>query len=118
MKRIQIKRTKGWKMPTNTVYVGRSTKYGNPFRLTTNGWIQYRSMIMGRKINPWIIWGATGGLTESDVVELYERWIQGEFRWMAIAQPPDITPLIGKDLACWCPLNKPCHADVLIKLLT
>lgn len=24
--------------------------------------------------------------------------------------------LAGKDLACWCPLDKPCHADVLLRL--
>lgn len=24
--------------------------------------------------------------------------------------------LRGKNLACWCPLNQPCHADVLLKL--
>jgi Domain of unknown function (DUF4326) len=24
--------------------------------------------------------------------------------------------LTGKDLACWCPLNRPCHADVLLEL--
>ena len=30
-KRIQRKRTKGWRMPPNTVYVGRPTKWGNPF---------------------------------------------------------------------------------------
>ena len=22
----------------------------------------------------------------------------------------------GRDLACWCPLDKPCHADVLLRL--
>ncbi len=29
--RIQRKRTKGWKMPPNTIYVGRPTVWGNPF---------------------------------------------------------------------------------------
>ena len=29
--RVQRKRTKGWKMPPNTVYVGRGSKWGNPF---------------------------------------------------------------------------------------
>ena len=24
--------------------------------------------------------------------------------------------LAGKDLACWCPLDRPCHADVLLEL--
>lgn len=30
--------------------------------------------------------------------------------------PPDLTALRGKDLACWCPLDQPCHADVLLEL--
>lgn len=29
--RIQRKRTKNWKMPLNTVYVGRPTAWGNSF---------------------------------------------------------------------------------------
>lgn len=32
MQRVQRERTKGWKMQPNTVYVGRPTKWGNPFR--------------------------------------------------------------------------------------
>jgi hypothetical protein len=32
--RIQRKRTKGWKMPPNTVYVGRGSQWGNPFKIT------------------------------------------------------------------------------------
>ncbi len=31
-KRIQRKRSKGWRMPPNTVYVGRPTKWGNPWK--------------------------------------------------------------------------------------
>ncbi|MDE2106629.1 MAG: DUF4326 domain-containing protein [Patescibacteria group bacterium] len=33
--RIQRKRTKGWKMPANTVYVGRGSKWGNPYKIGT-----------------------------------------------------------------------------------
>ncbi|MBK7274882.1 MAG: DUF4326 domain-containing protein [Actinomycetales bacterium] len=29
--RIQRQRTKGWRMPEGAVYVGRPTKWGNPF---------------------------------------------------------------------------------------
>ena len=29
--RIQRLHTKGWKMPPNTVYVGRPSRYGNPW---------------------------------------------------------------------------------------
>src|SRR5215208_999153 len=32
--RIQLKRTKGWRMPPNTVKVDRTTRFGNPFPLT------------------------------------------------------------------------------------
>src|SRR5438445_613136 len=46
--RIQRRRTKGWKMPSNTVYVGRGSKWGNPHRigvsLTSNGDGTYRRM--------------------------------------------------------------------------
>jgi hypothetical protein len=28
----------------------------------------------------------------------------------------DLTPLVGRDLACWCPLDQPCHADVLLEV--
>ena len=30
--RIQLKRTKGWRMPPNTVKVDRATRWGNPYR--------------------------------------------------------------------------------------
>lgn len=36
-KRIQRKRTKGWKMPENTIYVGRGSKWGNPFTFANSG---------------------------------------------------------------------------------
>lgn len=35
--RIQRMRTKGWKMPPNSVYVGRPTKWGNPFTRHNSG---------------------------------------------------------------------------------
>ena len=33
--RIQRRRTKGWKMPENTIYVGRGSKWGNPYKIGT-----------------------------------------------------------------------------------
>ncbi len=35
--RIQRKRTKGWKMPPNTVSVTRPGRYGNPFTFANSG---------------------------------------------------------------------------------
>ena len=34
LQRIQRKRTKDWWMTDNTQYVGRKTKWGNPFKIT------------------------------------------------------------------------------------
>jgi len=34
LKRIQRKRTKGWRMPEDTIYVGRGSDYGNPHKVS------------------------------------------------------------------------------------
>jgi hypothetical protein len=44
------------------------------------------------------------GLGES--LRLYREWVERI----------DVASLAGRDLACWCPLDKPCHADVLLEL--
>jgi hypothetical protein len=94
--RIQRRRTKGWKMPPNTVYVGRPSVFGNPFetslpedRLRVRN--LFRLWLEGAK--------GTGGCGL--------RRIKLMFR---------MRELRGKNLACWCPLDQPCHADVLLEL--
>lgn len=118
MIRIQRKRTKGWKMPENTFYVGRPSKWGNPIRL--NGDCIYIDASWRRKIlNPWVFYNV--GDVE-DVVYLFEKLLDGtEFYnkdlqyWADYFENLDLTELKGKDLACWCALDKPCHADILLK---
>ncbi len=113
-KRIQRKRTKGWRMPEGAVYVGRPTKWGNPFVAADDPDAAY-----GRSVAAEI------------AVDTFRRLVMREGAWSSI--PPHRWPkgkipaefvsvedvqreLRGKDLACWCPLNKPCHADVLLEL--
>lgn len=96
-KRIQRKRTKGWRMPPNTVYVGRPTKWGNPF------------VPMFRHDRTRLI----------ETVERYRFWLNGGLSHSVQGFPPqpcEIVQLRGKNLACWCPLGQPCHADVLLEL--
>lgn len=93
-KRIQRRRTKGWKMPEGAVYVGRPTKWGNPFRVG-GGFPKYPLT------------------AEAAVTYFLSHLEHGCFR-VSIAEV--IRELRGKDLACWCPLDKPCHADVLLEL--
>jgi len=94
-KRIQRKRTKGWRMPPNTVYVGRPTMWGNPLRV-------------GQRI----VWKGQlwCGFTQEDCLDFYEAYIS-TFSLKLIWEL-----LEGKNLACWCPLDQPCHADILLRI--
>jgi hypothetical protein len=87
--RIQRKRTKGWKMPANTVYVGRPTEWGNPFKPPTNDAI-------GRAYA--VIQFAGYCPPDSPLAGAARRILR------------------GKNLACFCPEGEPCHADVLLTL--
>lgn len=87
-KRIQRKRTKGWKMPENTVYVGRGSKWGNPFTVEKYG--------------------------RHGAVNKYRDYI-GHQNSPHDFEFEDIAQLRGKNLACWCSLDNPCHADVLLE---
>lgn len=104
-KRIQRKRTKGWRMPEGAVYVGRPTIWGNPWSAGQLVMIDWPDLAVGdgsRVVRELVA-------TPQLAVELYR-----------IAFTPDAreacTELAGRDLACWCPLDRPCHADVLLEL--
>lgn len=94
-KRIQRKRTKGWKMPEGSVYVGRPTKWGNPL---FGDPCAFRAWLVGN-VTPWTT--AEGAW----LLEQQRSWILSH-----------IHELRGKDLACWCPPGASCHADVLLEL--
>lgn len=97
-RRIQRKRTKGWRMPEGAVYVGRPTKWGNPFR-GADAVSLYRDLI-NRYAN------GRRECRESDNLSVWDRNIVSHIR----------AELAGKDLVCWCPLDQPCHVDVLLEI--
>jgi len=53
--------------------------------------------------------------TIEQCVELYEKELLSNIQHDK-GLINQILELRGKDLACWCPLDKPCHADVLLRL--
>jgi hypothetical protein len=119
MKRIQRKRTKGWKMPGNTICVSRPSKWGNPLKLVGDC-IYIHSGYRRRLLDPWVYY-TVGDI--DDLIYLYRKlWDETEFsnkdlqHWSDGFKKLDLNELKGKDLACWCPLSSPCHADVLIEL--
>ena len=98
-KRIQRKRTKGWRMPKGAVYVGRPTKWGNPYNIG----------------DPAPITGDP--MDRADVVEAYRFEASCADIFNGAAYTKEVQRVLrGKDLACWCPLDQPCHADVLLDI--
>lgn len=144
--RVVMSRRKGYRKPEGAVYVGRPSKWGNPFPLD----------------GPWITWTAVGLGYMGDkngrrdaAVALYRGWMTAEpivasivddprgghiefsggavvsldqhcrgialgastfYDAPSIPERPDPTELAGKDLMCWCGVGLPCHADVLLEL--
>jgi hypothetical protein len=107
--RIQRKRTKGWKMPENTVYVGRGSKWGNPYR------IKGRILLVQRFYQP--EWVPYDTIERDDIKEFAVKKYEGFIRCNSKRKGRyNLDELRGKNLACWCKPGDPCHADVLLKL--
>ena len=96
--RHQRRRTKGYKTPPGVVYVGRGSRWGNPFRIgalvLTN---------TGR---------AACHIDAELAVALYRNWLQAQLNHGDL----DLSELRGRDLSCWCREGSPCHADLLLEL--
>jgi hypothetical protein len=83
--RFQRSRRKGARLPVDVIVVSRPTKWGNPHPLE-----------LGRQ----------------EAVRRYrDELLAGR---LAITVEDVKRELCGRDLACYCPLDEPCHADVLI----
>lgn len=96
--RVQLSRAAGWRMPPNTVKVDRSTRWGNPYRLHGDGY----------PMTPEVAVGMFAALLNRG-----EGWVMRD----RLTDLADVRrDLAGKNLACWCPLGQPCHADVLLLL--
>ena len=94
-KRIQRKRTKGWRMPEGAVYVGRPGPFANMHRIGFCPACQRHH-------------------TAAEAVAEYREDINALLSNIGVW--PELDALRDEDLACWCPLDQPCHADVLLEI--
>ncbi|HLM17336.1 MAG TPA: DUF4326 domain-containing protein [Acidimicrobiia bacterium] len=83
--RYQRSRRKGARLPADVVVVTRPTKWGNPHPLS-----------LGR----------------GEAVRRYRDDLLGDR--LAVTVEDVRHELRGRDLACYCPLDEPCHVDVLL----
>ena len=73
-------------MPPDTVKVDRTTRFGNPFPMTA-------------------------ARNRSDALAAFKDYLVRRL----VDEPAFLEPLRGKNLACWCSLDEPCHADLLLE---
>lgn len=133
--RVQRSRAKGSTTPLCSCgcgkparYVGRGTRWGNPWRWQGGtsyapGWWEVREawpdIVPAYDLTECFLYvTSTGGhaagrasavesfvklckVSERDHPDLFAEWL---------------APLAGHDLACWCPPDLACHADVLLEL--
>lgn len=106
-KRIQRKRTKGWRMPANCVSVTRPGPFGNPFKWQ-----------MAREAG----YLGTDDQLRAFAVQVFREWVTANHayghghekeRQILLERLPELR---GKDLCCFCEEGKYCHADVLLEL--
>lgn len=82
------------------VYIGRPSKYGNPFSHLPDSA------------------GSVKVSSRDEAVDNYRKWVLGEMTVPGLIPPSldDIRrDLAGKVLGCWCAPNR-CHGDVLVEL--
>jgi hypothetical protein len=93
--RIQLRRTKGWRKPEGAIVVSRPSYWANNYRVGAP-----------HPIHGW-------PMSRGEAVALYrDSWDGVDPGWLRLGRKE----LAGHDLACWCPLDEPCHADVLLEL--
>lgn len=89
-------------MPEGAVYVGRGSKWGNPYAVGS---------VIGTLPN-----GAVVTRDNVRCVRDYRQFICEQLWKPTENRLVPTIELAGKDLACWCRLDRPCHADVLLAL--
>jgi hypothetical protein len=89
MERVQVKRVRGWRKPEGAIYVGRPSKWGNPYSVTEHG--------------------------REQAVHLYREHLAGMPKE---ERDKLLEPLrTATALCCWCKPSELCHADVLLAYL-
>ena len=108
-RRIQMSRQHPWRADNpDAVIVARPSKWGNPWKI-------------GERSAYWMGPGWSSPqrpypipvMDAREVVDIYRGALTTGHLAITVE---DLRELAGHDLACWCPLDQPCHADVLLEI--
>lgn len=71
------------------------------------------------KVDRATIWGNNFAVEDFDSAEECVDMFEHDLAKFSCFHPEKfstyIRPLVGKNLACWCPIGSPCHAEVLVR---
>lgn len=118
VRRVQLSRRRGWRMPANTVSVARPSRWGNPFRvgaLLPLGEVVYEIRDADDAVRLYANW-------LSNTVDEHGRYVDGQTTYFGVesflrpSHDEIRRELAGRSLACWCKLGTPCHAVVLLAI--
>lgn len=124
-RRVQLRRTRGWRKPAGAVVVARPTRWGNPVVVGT------QASLSGLDADG-AHYSYEVTVTPEMAVDAFRDLMASRLTVLDVDDPEDaiyvqgwrdaVAALRGRDLACWCPLHDargsrvPCHADVLLEL--
>ncbi|MFZ5698560.1 MAG: DUF4326 domain-containing protein [Pseudomonadota bacterium] len=129
--RVRLSRQKGWRKPEGCIVVSRPSRWGNPWAVGDRVEVRYLTSAVGGPGRYGAgLWScddaAEHAITDDLAVWLYRQNLLDALAGFGCDEPDSIAErdelraalaaLRGRDLACWCPLSRPCHADVLLEL--
>ena len=134
--RVTLSRADGWRLPPNTKKVDRTTQYGNPFRVLKlpagppPPYLFRMFKLSAGSHSPYLVdWNNSRGeppagfktIACETVLDAHEQAVRLFRDWLTHPDQAAVLDqvrreLVGLDLACWCPLDMPCHADVLLEM--
>jgi hypothetical protein len=114
--RIQLSRKKGFHLPPDTVNVARPGRWGNPYRVSSWMTLDLSLRLFEETLRG--LWSPSNveHLTDEQVDKVYaahSAWRKRQFHHPLESARVELR---GKNVACWCKLDAPCHADVLLRI--
>lgn len=115
--RVQMTRQKPWRKDhPDAVIVARPSRWGNPYPVAEYGLDLSLALFTDTARAMW----NPNTLGQDKPDEVFDSTYKAHNAWLKRigGHPLEIMryELAGHDLACWCPADQRCHADVLLEL--
>jgi hypothetical protein len=129
-RRVQLRRTKGWRLPEGAISCARPSRWGNTYVVGEPMWMMWSCESHGsvghyQRPTVWAEQSRETLITPELAVEMFRHDLEGSLTPWKDEHPGDaayreelvaaLEALRGHDLACFCDLDEPCHVDVVLE---